>query len=110
MALTSEDTIQKCKAVLEYNYGSQFQGLILYGSAAREHVDTESDIDLLVLLTKPFDYFEELRRIVELLYPIQLETEPLISAKPAAVDEFSIGKLALYRNAKREGKRYAAKV
>lgn len=39
-----------------------------------------SDIDLLVLLSTPFDYFAELRQIVDLLYPIQLESEQLISA------------------------------
>lgn len=60
------------------------------------------------MLSGPFDCFEELRRIVDLLYPIQLEAEMFISAKPAAVDEFKVGKLQLYRNAKREGKLYAA--
>jgi len=66
--------------------------------------DCTSDIDLLVLLNRPFDYFRELRRIVELLYPAQLESEQLISAKPALVDEFEQGVIQLYRNAKREGK------
>ena len=41
-----------------------------------------SDIDLLVLLSEPFDYFAELRQVIEVLYPIQLESEQLISAKP----------------------------
>ena len=62
-----------------------------------------SDMDLLVLLHKPFDYFQELRTIVDLLYPLQMESERLISAKPASVDEFEEGGLQLYRNAKREG-------
>jgi len=62
-----------------------------------------SDIDLLVLLSKPFYYFRELRNITDLLYPLQLESEQLISAKPAAVDEFESGEIQLYRNAKCEG-------
>jgi len=41
-----------------------------------------------VLLSQPFDYLQELRRIVELLYPIQLDSDQLISAKPAPLDEF----------------------
>jgi len=110
MTMTVSDTVQKCKEILERHYGSQFQGLLLYGSVAREQTRVESDIDLLVLLSDPLDYFEELRRIIDLLYPIQLETERLISAKPAMADEFRAGKLQLYRNAKREGRVYAAEV
>mgnify|MGYP001036807030 CR=1 FL=1 len=110
MAMTLSDTVQECKDTLERHYGSRFKGLVLYGSVAREQMRVESDIDLLVLLSGPFDYFKELRRIIDLLYPIQLETEQLISAKPAMANEFRMGKLQLYRNAKREGKLYAAEV
>ena len=101
--MTVADVIQQCKRSLECYYGSRLKGVILYGSVAREQADPASDIDLLVLLNQPFDYFGELRRIVELLYPIQLESDQLISAKPAPYDEFEQGRLQLYRNAKREG-------
>lgn len=89
--------------MLSKHYGGQFRGLILYGSVARNQAGAMSDIDLLVLLNKPFDYFDELWRITDLLYPIQLESDHLISAKPAPVDEFERGSVQLYRNAKREG-------
>jgi predicted nucleotidyltransferase len=94
---------ERCKKVLEAHYGSRFAGLILYGSMARNQADPSSDIDLLVLLKKPFDYFQELGTIIDLLYPLQMESERLISARPAAVDEFESGQLQLYRNVKREG-------
>jgi predicted nucleotidyltransferase len=97
------EVVQKCKATLKDHYGPRLSGVILYGSAARRQADTDSDIDLLVLLNQPFDYFTELRRIVEILYSIQLESERLISVKPVPVDEFERGTLQLYRNAKREG-------
>jgi len=58
---------------------------------------------LLVLISKPFDYFGELRQIVDVLYPVQLECDRLISAKPAVIDDFERGSIQLYRNAKREG-------
>ena len=101
MAVT--EIVQRCKAALESYYGSQFKGLILYGSVARNQATPASDIDLLVVLSQPFDYFRELRRIVELLYPVQLESDQLISAKPAPQDDFERGVIQLYRNAKREG-------
>lgn len=103
LAITIEEIARRCKNTLESHYGPQFKGLVLYGSIARDQASPGSDLDLLVLLSKPFDYFHELRRIIDLLYPIQLESEQLISAKPAAVDEFEYGELQLYRNAKREG-------
>ncbi|MBS3982614.1 MAG: nucleotidyltransferase domain-containing protein [Dethiobacter sp.] len=100
---TMNSVVKNCKAALQSHYGPQFKGLILYGSVARNQANSTSDIDLLVLLSKPFDYFSELRQVVEVLYPIQLESEQLISAKPVTPDEFERGSIQLYRNAKREG-------
>ncbi|PKO23533.1 MAG: nucleotidyltransferase [Chloroflexi bacterium HGW-Chloroflexi-1] len=95
--------VKKCRTALASHYGPQFKGLVLYGSVARKQASPTSDIDLLVLLSQPFDYFSELRRIVDLLYPVQLESDRLISAMPAPVDEFERGSISLYRNAQREG-------
>ncbi len=94
---------RRCRAILARHYGDQFKGLVLYGSTVRGRPSAGSDIDLLVLLSQPFDYFQELRRIVDLLYPVQLESDRLISAKPAPIDEFERGSIALYRKAKQEG-------
>lgn len=101
--MTTLDITHKCKNSLVNYYGSRLKGVILYGSVARDQASTGSDIDLLVLLSKPFDYFRELHQIIDLLYPIQLESEQLISAKPAAFDDFEQRAIQLYRNAKREG-------
>lgn len=101
--MTTLDITQKCKNSLVSHYGSRLKGVILYGSMARDQASGGSDIDLLVLLSKPFDYFRELHQIIDLLYPIQLESEQLISAKPAAFDDFEQRAIQLYRNAKREG-------
>lgn len=96
-------TVEKCKEALTDYYGKRLKGVILYGSMARGQAHPASDIDLLVLLAPPFDYFVELRRLVDLLYPVQLESEQLISAKPVSVNDFELGLLSLYRNARREG-------
>lgn len=92
-----------CKRTLEKHYGPRFQGLVLYGSRARSGASPSSDIDLLVLLAGPHDHSRELRVIIDLLYPIQLESDYLISAKPADINEYKAGRLQLYRNAQREG-------
>jgi len=95
--------LEDCNKILKAHYGSDFRGLFLYGSMVRGKAEKSSDIDILVLLSKPFSYFDELRKIIELLYPIQLKSEHLISAKPVAEDEFDSGTIHLYRTAKREG-------
>jgi predicted nucleotidyltransferase len=95
--------IQKCKEILEKHYGDRFAGLILYGSQARGQAEAGSDIDLLVLLQGPFDYFQEIWNLAELLYPMQLESDRLISVKPAAVQDFQAGILQFYRHVRREG-------
>ena len=99
----ANEVIKECKKALEKYYGSRFKGLVLYGSTARGQASLTSDIDLLVLLGNPFDYFFELRQIIDLLYPIQLESEQLISAKPTPLDEFETGSIQLYRTAQKEG-------
>ena len=97
------EILKECGTSLENYYGSQFQGLVLYGSVSRNQSGPMSDIDLLLLLNNEFDYFEELRRIIEIIYPIQLESEHLISVKPALKSNFEDGSIQLYRNAKKEG-------
>ena len=97
------DIVAKCRKVLEDHYGDRLGGVVLYGSLARGEATQESDVDLLVLLKEPFDFFDELWVIVDILYDVQLESERLISAKPAHMDDFEQGSIQLYRNALREG-------
>ena len=99
----ANDIIEKCKTALKSHYGSQFKGLVLYGSMARGQAGLASDIDLLVLLSSPFDYFDELHGIINLLYPLQLESERLLSVKPTFINDYERGSIQLYRNAQKEG-------
>ena len=101
--MTRHAVLMRCKKELARHYGPRFRGLVLFGSAARGEATAGSDLDLLVLMAEPLDYFRELREIIDVLYPIQLDCEQLISAKPASQRDFEGGTLALYRNAKREG-------
>ncbi|WNZ23859.1 nucleotidyltransferase domain-containing protein [Leptolyngbya sp. NK1-12] len=97
-------TLAACKWLLREYYGNRLQLLVLFGSAARQDLSPNSDLDLLVVLNPPIDYFSELRTIVDLLYPIQLEASHWISAKPALYSEFEAGATQLYRNIQQEGK------
>ena len=75
----------------------------IFGSYAKGKAGPESDIDLLVLLREPFDYFAELETFIDLLYDLQLESGRYLSVRPAGAEDFAAGRIQLYRNAGKEG-------
>jgi predicted nucleotidyltransferase len=103
---STEALLERCRSLLAGHYGRRFAGLLLYGSVARGQAGEGSDLDLLVLLRGDLDYFRELRILVDLLEPVQLDSPWLISARPAPVEEFEAGTRALYRSALAEGLRF----
>ena len=98
-----DPTLQQCRVVLQTLYGKRLKGVVLYGSCARGTEETESDIDLMVLLEGPVDLSQEIRHIWAVLYPIQLESDRLLSVVPVEVALYDRGEYALYRQAKAEG-------
>jgi predicted nucleotidyltransferase len=76
-------TVQQCKQTIRACYGDRLAGVLHFGSAARGDCGPESDLDLPVLLKEPLAYFQQLRSLSDLLYPVLLEEDRLISARPA---------------------------
>lgn len=95
--------LKRIRGSLEDAFGQRLKGIVLYGSEARGEATPESDIDLLVLLTGPIKLSRDLRTIIDAIYPLQLEIERPIHAKPVELDVYEAGEFALYCNAKREG-------
>jgi predicted nucleotidyltransferase len=96
-------TLRKCRGLLQTLYGPRLQGIILYGSCARDTEVPDSDIDVMVLLEGSVDGAREIRRIWEVLYPLQLGSDRLLSVVPVDVALYNRGEYALYRQAKAEG-------
>ncbi|HEY7492300.1 MAG TPA: hypothetical protein VIH59_14470 [Candidatus Tectomicrobia bacterium] len=57
----------------------------------------------MVLLEGPVQVAWEIRRIWEVLYPLQLESERLLSIMPVDAALYDQGAYALYRQTKAEG-------
>ena len=102
--MTPDDPIlRRCHAVLSSLYGQRLKGIVLYGSGARGTENEESDIDLLVLLAGPVAVGAEIRRIWDVLYPVQLESDRRISVLPADADAYRRGECGLYRDVREHG-------
>jgi predicted nucleotidyltransferase len=99
----SEDMLQRMKMRLQSAFGKRLQGVILYGSEARQEAAADSDIDLLVLLTGPVEHGEDSWSCIRALYPLVLELERPIHAKPTDVLQYEAQQSPLYRDVRREG-------
>ena len=95
--------LKKCRSVLASLYGERLRGVVLYGSSARGAETAESDVDLLVLLEGPVEVGGEIRRIWNVLYPVQLECDQVISVMPADEESYRRGDYPLYRNVREHG-------
>jgi len=101
--MSNDELFERIKDRLSNIYGRRLQAVILYGSVARGQQEADSDIDILVLLSGPIDYWKEVKLIIRTLYPLMLETGHPIDAQPVDVDVYDAQEFPLYRNAKRDG-------
>ena len=96
-----ENLLKEVTKLLAGVFKERYDGVILYGSAARNELTVDSDIDILVLLKNPIQ--GDLRLIIDTIYPLQLEVDHPIHAIPVSTKTFEQADFSLYRNVKREG-------
>ncbi len=101
--MTSDELLNEIKRRLSGAHGARLKGVVLYGSEARGQARLDSDVDVLVLLDDPVDYGRDLERNLEALYPLSLEIDRRISAKPVSAAEYETVDCPLYNQARREG-------
>ena len=109
--MTRQELFEEIKQRLGQAFGDRLQGIVLYGSEARGESKDDSDIDFLILLQGPVELWSDLKTIIHMLYPLQLELldrkewgdSRVISAIPVDKSDYDAGKSALFRNARKEG-------
>ena len=84
-------------------YGKRLRRVILHGSWARGDARPDSDIDLLVVLDRVDDRWQERHLMSELLYKHSLANDTVVSGLPVAESDFADSRRPVIVNARKEG-------
>jgi predicted nucleotidyltransferase len=64
--------VSELKSSLQEIYGNRLRGVYLFGSHARGEADTESDVDVLIILDRVGRYADEIERTSETIGSLAL--------------------------------------
>jgi len=96
--------LKKLKKELLRTYGGEnVDSIILYGSRARGDEREDSDIDILVVLHKDFNYSEMLRLSSDLVASLSLENDVVISRALVTKAQYEKLQIPFLMNVRREG-------
>ncbi len=88
---------------LESLYGNRLDQMLLYGSQARGDAETDSDIDILVVLKGPVSPCEEIARTEYIVADISLAHNVVIACVFVSKSEYETKRSPLLLNVRREG-------
>ncbi|MCP3962488.1 MAG: nucleotidyltransferase domain-containing protein [bacterium] len=97
-----QELLRAVKRGLERRYGDRLQGLYLFGSHARGESETDSDVDLLIVLDDVPDYVAEVRRVGKLISPLALRYEISISSVFLSKSDWLEADGPFYANVRRD--------
>lgn len=86
-------------------YGTRFKDVILYGSAARGRMRSDSDIDVIIILNGPVRLWNDLKTALRALLPLALKYGHPISPKPVDTRHYETMDTPLFQHARKKGLR-----
>jgi predicted nucleotidyltransferase len=87
---------------LQSIYGSRLRGVYLFGSHARGEADTESDVDVLIVLDRVDRYALEIARTGELISSASLSHQLSVSRVFVSESDWTGGDTVFLRNVREE--------
>lgn len=84
-------------------YQDNLESIILYGSQARDDAKEYSDIDILIVLKKAFNYREEIEKTSHFIADLSLENDTVISRAFISTQRFYEENNPFVLNVRREG-------
>ena len=103
--MTTNALLQEIKSRLAKAYGPHFRGVVLYGSLARGDDQPDSDIDVMVLLDKPAETWQDVYAASEALFPLSLQIDKVIHVMAVDVHRYEASDAPMYADARNEGVR-----
>lgn len=106
MVATREQALEiatKVREELAKLYGERLRGVYLYGSAARDQLTPDSDIDIAIVLDNVKSTYEEIEYTGQLGSDVSLEYDTLVTFLFLSEDDYNKGRFAIHRNIKEEG-------
>jgi len=106
MVTTKQQALEiatKARRGLEQLYGERLRGVYLYGSAARDQLTPDSDIDIAVILDEITTSFDEHERVSQLGADLSLDYDTVVLFFFAAEPDYQRGRFAIHRAIMREG-------
>ena len=98
------DTIlREYRRRLEEIYGPRLLRLVLFGSRARGDADPDSDIDVLIVLSGPFDDWAETQRTSKVTSKVSIKFDTDIARIFATPKDYAEKTLPFYEAIRREG-------
>ncbi len=97
-----DQLLKELKAGLSDLYKNQLRGVYLFGSYARGDQDDESDVDILIILTRYENYRAEIEHTSELVSTLSLKYDVSISRKFITEKHWNALDTPLLRNARAE--------
>jgi predicted nucleotidyltransferase len=97
------DIATKAREGLEAIYNGRLRGVYLYGSAARDQLTPDSDIDIAVVLYEIPSRFAEHERTSQLAADLSLEYDTVVTLLFITQADLANGTFLICRTIKREG-------
>jgi predicted nucleotidyltransferase len=96
-------TVKKVHDSLFKEFRSRFRDLVLFGSSIDGSLNSESDIDLLVVLEGSVIPGSDMERCIHSTYSIQKEIARQLHFQIADYNDYTMGKWSFYRTILEEG-------
>lgn len=95
--------LEEVKIILRKLYGASLVNVILYGSYARGEERSTSDIDIAVIIRGKIRPYEELMKIIDATYEIELNNDFVFNFHPISKKTYSSSTFSFYESIKNEG-------
>ena len=99
----TRNALKDLQRALQQLYGRRAPAMMIYGSQARKHATSSSDIDILLIYSHSVKPGREITRLSAVLADLNIRYQVLVSVLPISKNEYQTTKSPLLKNIRLEG-------